>query len=202
MPQLTESLQEIATAFDQARALGLPVSVPDALYLACLAVVSRHDLPDDAAPTGSPTARHPAPAVPGGPAARRPGRPRAGSHGRAVAGVEVSDVPLRRLIWQVISPGEQFTVTDVAERVAALGAFWTPSAVSNALGYWASRGRLTREHKGAYRYTQPSSVAAAVTGERARQQETPAASPDRAAMARREEDDNVPSAITRGKAAS
>lgn len=202
VPHVAESLQEITTAFDQARALGLPVSVPDALYRACLAVVNRHNSPDSTTTAGSPTATRPAPTASGRQTARQASGPTATSSGSTTAGVEVGAIPLRRLIWQVISPGEQFTVADVSERIAELGASWTSNAVSNALGYWVSRGRLKREHKGAYSYPQPSDVAAAVPGESARQQEKPAAAPDRASTARREEDDNVPNPFEQGKAAS
>jgi hypothetical protein len=201
--QLTASLQKVAAAFDQARALGLPVSVPAPLYRACLEVIHRHDLEGDGTASIERAATRPSSAPrPRRPIASRESGPVATSATHPAGGVEISSVPLRRLVWQVINPGEEFTVTEVAERISALGASWTPSAVSNALGYWASRGRLTRRHKGAYSYPQPLNVAAAATGERAAQQETPAASPSRAVTARGEEEENVSSPFIRGKAAS
>lgn len=202
VPQLTDSLEKVAAAIDQARALGLPVSVPEPLYLACIAIINRHDQPDGGTPTGASSTTGPARPTA---AKRQPasweGGPLAASHVPGSTGVRVDDVPLRRLIWQVINPGEEFTVTDVADRMAALGASWPPSAVSNALGYWVSRHRLTRKRKGVYSYSQPPSVAADLAGDRPRQQESPAADPSRATV-RGKGDTDVSIQITRREAAS
>jgi len=202
VPQLAESLKKVATAIDQARALGLPVSVPEPLYLACVAIINRHEQPDGGTPTGASSSASPArPAASEHQLALREGSPLSASHSPN-AGVKVDDVPLRRLIWQVINPGEEFTVADVGQRIAALGVSWPPSAVSNALGYWASRGRLTRKRKGVYSYSQPPNVAAGLTGDHIQRQEGPAASPSRATTARGEEDTDVSIQITQRKAAS
>jgi hypothetical protein len=64
----------------------------------------------------------------------------------------VHDVPLRRLLWQVLDPGEEFTVNEVVERLAAIGVHSPANKVSNALGYWVSRQRLDRQRKGVYLY--------------------------------------------------
>lgn len=118
---LARRLLAMAEAFDRARALGLPVSVPEELFQACLAIVDRHE---------------------GG---QGPGR------GTSRAGDTVlADVPLRKAVWQVISPDERFTVTDVTERLASLGVEASASQISNALGYWVKAQRLIRERKGLY----------------------------------------------------
>jgi hypothetical protein len=63
------------------------------------------------------------------------------------------EVPLRRLLWQVITPGETFfRVSTVVERLAALGLEIEPAKVSNALGYWVDHHRLVRVRKGVYTY--------------------------------------------------
>ncbi len=49
-------------------------------------------------------------------------------------------------------PGEQFTATDVTDRLDTRGRLVTPAKVSNALGYWVDRSRLTRISKGHYHY--------------------------------------------------
>lgn len=59
-------------------------------------------------------------------------------------------VPLRQVLWHVIEPGEQITVTEVAARLAQLGRQERPSVVSNALGYWVRREKLERTSKGVY----------------------------------------------------
>ena len=140
--QLAKALDEMVTAIDQARSMGLEVDVPAALYRACREIIARYESPSGLDMPG-------AQSNPRAPAAS----------GRAVGGASIHDVPLRRLVWQVIDPGEEFTVTDVAERLADLGVWLSANKVSNALGYWVSRGRLTRQRKGTYRYpiiTNPS----------------------------------------------
>ena len=189
---LTEALRGVAAAFDQARISGLSVSVPESLYVACLEIISRHDSPDGA-PGGTP------------PGARQHGQGRATAPGPAgtsrsprdrMAGqVDMQDVPLRRLVWQVIDPGEEFTVADIAARLAELGASYPATAVSNVLGYWASQDRLARVRKGTYIYPRPGSP-------NDRQQEGPAATTSRAPSARGEEHGDVPITYTRREAAS
>jgi hypothetical protein len=60
------------------------------------------------------------------------------------------DVPLRRLILKVVQHGEQVSVTEVLERLAGLGSYWSAPKVSNALGYWVRRGDLVRLDRGVY----------------------------------------------------
>lgn len=161
---LVRSLHDVAAAFDQARSLGLPVSLPEPLYLACLDIVARHGGP--ANPDNRPARARPAP----GSRTDAQRTSRESNHRAAAAGAPVSggssardssgaggavpmqDVPLRRLVWQVIDPGEEFTVGQVRERLAAIGAEWPNFKVSNALGYWVARNRLTRQRKGVYSY--------------------------------------------------
>lgn len=191
---LTESLRAVATAFDQARMSGLSVSVPDPLYLACLEIVERHDLPGDKPSGARRTQRDPV-------SSRAPASAIA-SADRASERVKIQDVPLRRLVWQVIDPGEEFTVADVTARIAELGASWPATAVSNVLGYWSSRDRLTRVRKGTYSYSRPGSLSDSLTSPNDRQQEGPAASTSRASRARGKEHGDVPSSRTRRQAAS
>jgi hypothetical protein len=187
---LAESLRGVAAAFDRARMSGLSVSVPESLYLACQEIVDRHDLPGGKPPGAG---RRAVGTAPGPPAA---------SGDQAAGRVGMKDVPLRRLVWQVVNPGEQFTVADIAARVAELGASWPTTAVSNVLGYWASRDRLTRVRKGTYLYPHPGSSPGPRTSEHDQRQEGPAASTSRDPRTRGEEHGNVPISGTRRKAAS
>jgi hypothetical protein len=132
---LARSLEHMAAAIDQARSAGLSVHVPEALYLACCEIVSRYQ-----DPAGQ---REPA---------RRPDLLASGRGGRMARAASLHDVPLRRLVWQVLDPGEEFTVADVTKRLAGLGISLPANKVSNALGYWVSRGRLARQRKGTYSY--------------------------------------------------
>lgn len=188
---LAESLREVAVAFDQARASGLSVSVPEPLYFACLDIIHRHDLPDGPPPgDGRPV---PSAAPNRGPSVRpEPLSER----------VNMQDVPLRRLVWQVIDPGEEFTVAEITARLARLGAPRPTTAVSNALGYWASRERLTRVRKGTYCYPRPSSPPSPANKPNDQRQESPSASTDRADEARGEEYGHGTRSRTRRKAAS
>jgi hypothetical protein len=140
--ELADALDELVGAIDQARSLGLAVDVPYPLYLACKAVVHRYE------------PRHAGSEAVGRSLtdARSPARERPAVDDEVSAGPSISDMPLRRLLWQVLDPGEEFTVADVVARLAKLGAPWPPNAVSNALGYWASRQRLDRRRKGVYRW--------------------------------------------------
>jgi hypothetical protein len=145
--ELTRALDELVAAIDQARSLGLAVKVPDPLYQACRQVVARHEASRHAGEGREPS----------GPQRIQEARPAARGTGSTiddgmVGSAAVRDVPLRRLIWQVLDPGEEFTVSDVADRLAELGAPWPANKVSNALGYWVSRQRLDRQRKGVYRW--------------------------------------------------
>lgn len=192
-PQLlAESLQAVAAAFDQARLSGLSVSVPESLYLACLDIVDRHDFPG-----GKP---------PGARALQREQAVRRGSadssSGRTAERVRMQDVPLRRLVWQVINPGEEFTVADISARLGELGAAWPATAVSNVLGYWATRERLTRVRKGTYSYDRPGSLPISPASPTDQQQDGPAASTSRATRARGKEHGDVSISLSRREAAS
>lgn len=118
---LARRLNAVAEAIDRARGLGLPVSIPPDLYRACQAIVHRADGDD----TG-------------------PGTPLAEST------PDVQDVPLRKLLFRVIAPGDRFTVQEIAERLTALGVQAPANSISNALGSWVRADRLVRERKGQY----------------------------------------------------
>jgi hypothetical protein len=178
---LVQSLQRVASAFDQARASGLGVSVPESLYAACLEIVNRHGF------TGGPTGGNP---PGGGRQGREPSLPATPTSLRRDRRVDMEDIPLRRLVWQVVNPGEEFTVADVSARLAALGTPRPATAVSNALGYWASRDRLARVRKGTYSYLRPDNAPGG-TSHDDRQQEGPAARSNRAPKAQGEENGDV-----------
>jgi hypothetical protein len=172
---LAESLSAVAEAFDQARASGLNVTVPESLYRACLGIVDRHDAPGGKPPGARRSSREQ------GTPASRPDT----SSGRMGERVKARDVPLRRLVWQVINPDEEFTVADVSTRLAELGASWPATAVSNVLGYWVSRDRLTRVRKGTYSYSRPSSPSGSLPS--SDHQEGPVGNKSRVGGTRREE---------------
>jgi hypothetical protein len=186
---LAESLRAVAEAFDHARASGLSVAVPESLYEACLDIVDRHD-----APGGKP------------PGARRSIRKRGPSAASGISGgrtgdlVKLKDVPLRRLVWQVINPDEEFTVTDIGARLTELGAVWPATAVSNVLGYWVSRERLTRVRKGTYSYSRPSTPSGSLPSDD--RQEGPDDNKSRVGGTRRREQGTVTISHSRRKAAS
>ncbi|MET8763084.1 hypothetical protein [Lentzea sp. NPDC004782] len=71
---------------------------------------------------------------------------------QSVVNNALREVPLRRLLLQVVLPGETFTVPEVVARLAKLGKQVDPAKVSNALGYQVDRGQLVRERKGLYTY--------------------------------------------------
>lgn len=138
--ELAGALDRMAAAIDQARAVGLYVDVPDVLYSACLKIVARYGTPSDPIDL---SAKPKESAL----------NPASGSSTTSKSvGASPADVPLRRLVWQVLDPGEEFTVTDVVARLALLEVSLHPNKVSNALGYWVSRGRLARKSKGVYLY--------------------------------------------------
>jgi hypothetical protein len=79
-----------------------------------------------------------------------------------VRDLSLREIPLRRLLWQVIIPGEtSFRVPTIVERLAQLGMRVEPPKVSNALGYWVDRGRLVRVSKGVYSCPAETSTAGA-----------------------------------------
>lgn len=146
---LVQRLREIVAAVDTARALGAHAEVPHALREACAAVIAR-----DTSPGGGGWRAVPAALTGSGAETPRTGRGVAlDSPAGGLTDAEMAQqVPLRRLIWQVISPGEEFTVAQIVDRLAELGAQWPANKVSNALGYWVNRNRLDRPRKGRYLY--------------------------------------------------
>lgn len=148
---LTRALNDIVATIDQARSVGLPVEVPEQLYRACIEIIARHKGVGPPSGTGARSSSHPvSPSTSEeassythtAPSQALPTLNRASVH----------DIPLRRLVWQVLDPGEEVTVSEVVRRLAAMGVHPQPSAVSNALGYWVSRQRLARKRKGVYLY--------------------------------------------------
>jgi hypothetical protein len=89
--------------------------------------------------------------VEGSPASS-PRPPSDGDSQKSVADKALRELPLRRLLLQVITPGETFTVPEVVNRLAKLGVTADSAKVSNALGYQVDRGQLVREHRGLYTY--------------------------------------------------
>ena len=149
-------LSEISKAIAHARSLGVPAPVPSSLYEVCVMLVAQHDEPSggDRGPTPhmdrSTTARDD---IAGETTAHSLVENAASRAVRSQREDELArKMPLRRLLWHVIKPGEEFTVTDVTARLDALGVSWSAGKVSNALGYWVSRGRLNRCRKGVYQY--------------------------------------------------
>ena len=149
--QLAKALNEVVAAIDQARSVGLPVDVPEQLYRACVEIIARHRGSRPPGGSGARSSSHRAPSSATGEAmalteaallSNTPTRDHASVH----------DVPLRRLLWQVLDPGEEFTVNEVVQRLAAIGVHSPANKVSNALGYWVSRQRLDRQRKGVYLY--------------------------------------------------
>jgi hypothetical protein len=160
--QLADALADVAAAIDQARSVGLAVDVPEQLYRACREIIYRRA---DPPPTGRSSPSSFADSALGTTRVRSADAPGVATPRSSLAREHppVLDVPLRRLLWQVLDPGERFTVNDVVKRLATMGVDAPPSAVSNALGYWVSRQRLSREKKGVYRYpTIPVPVDAAL----------------------------------------
>lgn len=87
------------------------------------------------------------------------------AHGRRTPGVrsgadDLADIPLRRLVWRVLIPGETVTVAQVVDRLADLGVDVEAPKVSNVLGYWFAREELQRRRKGLYYYPLSGSGAA------------------------------------------
>lgn len=175
---LVQRLSDISDAITRARALGVPAQVPEPLYEVCSVLVAQHHDPiGEGEGPGSGARPGAAPGDAGG-AARH-----GGASARRTAHAHNDDdlarkVPLRRLLWQVITPGEEFTVTDVTERLERLGVPWPANKVSNALGYWASRNRLRRCRKGVYLY--PTNLVTDDVVDDARLRESPVALSSRA----------------------
>jgi hypothetical protein len=147
--ELVQRLNDVRNAISRARSLGVPVQVPEPLYQACLALIDDHNGPrggGGVVPTGSMSRST---SVRMSPRDVDVASPAAGSE--ALDDL-ITKVPLRQMLWQVITPGEEFTVTDVTERLERRGLSWPANKVSNALGYWVSRRRLERRRKGVYLY--------------------------------------------------
>jgi hypothetical protein len=130
-PDLIRELREAVVLFDTLRRVQMDYAVPDELYELCRAIVDHHDRNGPA--PGGPTPRTPPPR------GRREVERRALRH-----------APLRQMVFEAIPPGEEFTVSDVTHVLAGLGITASATAVSNALGYWVTRGRLRRVRKGVY----------------------------------------------------
>lgn len=126
--EIVARLNSIADAGEGARAAGLAVSLPPALREACAEII------------------------------RLAAEQETGAAGAVDAVVEdavapdplYALMPLRRLLWDVIEPGERVAVPVVVDRLAELGRTESAAAVSNALGYWVRRDRLAREGRGVY----------------------------------------------------
>ncbi len=145
--ELVRRLNEVHDAISHARALGVPAPVPDALYRVCKALVDAHGDPQ-----GNPDGSYPKGSMARSTRVRSVGDVDALSTLSGSSEDLAHKVPLRQLLWQVITPGEEFTVADVTERLASLGVAWQANKVSNALGYWVARHRLDRCRKGVYLY--------------------------------------------------
>lgn len=184
MDSLIDVLRQLVIAFDKAREVGLPVVVPPELRQVCADIVERGEQPASAGGPGRPQRRtqDPAPAGTEGTSRERPA-----ASASQQAGVSLREVPLRRLIWQVIDPGEEFTVTELTERLSQLGGDWSPTAVSNALGYWAGRKRLVRHRKGVYFRPADGGTVDEVADQDG-QQDSPAGHHHRVSVTRREDD--------------
>lgn len=63
----------------------------------------------------------------------------------------VQELSVRRLVRQVIEPGEVFEVGDLLAQLARLGIAMTPGKVTGILDYWAARSQLTLIGPGIYR---------------------------------------------------
>ncbi|MFI0354276.1 hypothetical protein [Actinomadura sp. 9N407] len=132
-PDLIRELREAVALFDALRRVQMDYEVPDELYELCRAIVDHRDQ------TGEPT--------PGGPTPKGTRSPRGR---RVVEQRALRHAPLRQMVFEVIRPGEEFTVSDVTRGLADLGIAAEANAVSNALGYWVTRERLRRVRKGVY----------------------------------------------------
>lgn len=138
-PILVRELRDAVNLFETARRVRMPLQVPDEVYQLCRAII---DLCDRPVPPGDGSASEPdlggaSKATP--PSMRRRAEQSALRH-----------APLRQMIFEVIPPGEPFTVSDVTRGLNALGIAASSTAVSNALGYWVTRSRLERTRKGVY----------------------------------------------------
>lgn len=133
-PDLIRELQDAVVLFDTLRRVQMSYTVPDELYELCQRVVEHRDQPE-----GSPPRSRGHKSVPSSP-------DRLSAEQNALR-----HAPLRQMVFEVIPPGEEFSVSDVTHGLADLGIAANATAVSNALGHWAARGRLRRVRKGVYR---------------------------------------------------
>ncbi|NUT52009.1 MAG: hypothetical protein HOV94_32655 [Saccharothrix sp.] len=138
---LVQGLNRVIAAVDAAREVGLPLSVPTPLLDVCKRML-------DSAGELRNTPVHDGPATSPGRTGGSAAKQRLPGSGEQSALLQ--DMPLRRLIWQVLDPGEEVNVGEVTARLKRLRVDLPANKVSNALGYWASRGRLERSRKGVY----------------------------------------------------
>lgn len=127
---LVEGIRELLRMAQKLGQAGVPVNLPSRLVQVCREVVEEVDGPPSDTPRG---------------------RLRQDSQ-RAIADKALRELPLRRLLLQVIAPGESVTVPEVVDRLAKVGVTADSTKVSNALGYQVDRGPLIREHRGLYTY--------------------------------------------------
>jgi hypothetical protein len=135
---LVEGIRELLRMAQKLGQAGVPVNLPPRLVQACREVVDEVDGPPSDTPRG-----------------RRPSE----DSQRSIADKALRELPLRRLLLQVIAPGESVTVPEVVDRLAKVGVTADSTKVSNALGYQVDRGPLIREHRGLYTYPVDASPA-------------------------------------------
>jgi hypothetical protein len=134
---LVEGIRELLHMAQKLGQAGVPVNLPPRLVQVCREVLDEVD--------GPPSDTHRA-------------NPITDSQ-RSVADKALRELPLRRLLLQVIAPGESVTVPEVVDRLAKVGVRADSAKVSNALGYQVDRGPLIREHRGLYTYPVDASSA-------------------------------------------
>ncbi|MEU8901324.1 hypothetical protein AB0C65_36030 [Nocardia sp. NPDC048505] len=135
-------------------------------YRARLAHKLEHDSATAAAADPDPASAELAAVLAGLPADTRPGPPtveryddllpsRRRARGSATAPEREKrasqQLSVRRLVRQVIDPGEVFEVGDLLARLAELGIAMTPDKTIAILDYWAARSQLTLVSPGIYR---------------------------------------------------
>ena len=145
--ELAGRLNEVVVAIDQARSVGLAVDVPEPLYRACAEIVARYDR---SGPPGGSEARSSSQwALRSGIAetlASSEEEPL--DHCRPESMHRSVTYPCAGCCGKCSIRGEEFTVNEVVQRLAAIGMNSSANAVSNALGYWVSRNRLNRSVRG------------------------------------------------------
>jgi hypothetical protein len=124
--ELVNGIHALLDAVETLRKAGARADLPPELVAACRDLVAADDDPT------------------------RPRRRGRASHEDLMA------IPLRRLVWKVMTPGETVTVPQVTERLSELGVQVPAPKVSNAMGYWVARDELLRRRKGVYYYPLPA----------------------------------------------